>query len=39
MKYIKIDAEGGDLIIIRGGKNYIKKHKPFVSFEFGDNSI
>ncbi|MCC0033732.1 MAG: FkbM family methyltransferase [Hoeflea sp.] len=39
VKYIKIDAEGGDLIIMRGARGLIEKHRPFVTFELGDNSI
>lgn len=39
IKYIKVDAEGGDLIIMRGAKNIIEKDRPFVTFELGDNSI
>jgi FkbM family methyltransferase len=39
VKYIKIDAEGGDLIIMRGARNLIEKSRPFVTFELGDNSI
>ena len=29
--YIKIDAEGHELNVCRGGLNYIKRHKPFCS--------
>ena len=34
--YIKIDAEGHELNVCRGGLNYIKKHKPFVHVEVKD---
>lgn len=39
IKYIKVDAEGGDLIIMRGAKKIIERDRPFVTFELGDNSI
>lgn len=38
LKYIKIDAEGGEFNILKGGINIIKKFRPFVSFEFGESS-
>ncbi len=46
-KLLKIDTDGYDLKIIRGGMNYIKTTKPVVFFEFdrfflskiGDNGI
>ena len=34
--YIKIDAEGHELDVCRGGINYIKEHKPFVHVEVKD---
>ena len=36
--YIKIDAEGGELAIVRGGEHMIARDRPVVSFEFGMNS-
>ena len=36
--YIKIDAEGGELSILRGGVQLIGRDRPIVSFEFGMNS-
>lgn len=39
IRYIKIDAEGGDLIILRGARELIYRDRPFVTFELGDNSI
>jgi FkbM family methyltransferase len=32
--FVKIDAEGHDLKIIRAGSNFIKKHRPYIMFEF-----
>ena len=39
LKYIKIDAEGGEFHIMRGGSNLIEKFRPLVTFEFGMNSL
>lgn len=39
LKYIKIDAEGGEFDIIRGGTQIIKKFRPLVTFEFGLSSF
>jgi FkbM family methyltransferase len=39
LDYIKIDAEGGELGILRGAMTVISKLAPVVSFEFGANSI
>ena len=39
VRYIKVDAEGGDLIILRGAEGILRKSRPFVTFELGDNSI
>lgn len=38
LKYIKIDAEGGELHILRGAIECIQKFRPLVTFEFGENS-
>jgi FkbM family methyltransferase len=38
LRYIKVDAEGGDFHILRGAKACLEKHRPVVSFEFGLNS-
>jgi len=38
LKYIKIDAEGGEFNILKGGRNCIKKFRPVVTFEFGQGS-
>lgn len=37
--YIKIDAEGHELEVCRGGINYIRKHKPFVHVEVKDKVL
>ncbi len=39
LRYIKIDAEGGEYHIMRGAAACIDKFRPLVSFEFGVNSI
>lgn len=33
--FIKIDVEGGELAVLRGGKRVIEKNKPFIVFESG----
>lgn len=38
LKYVKIDAEGGEYNILKGGINTIKKFRPVITFEFGENS-
>lgn len=37
--YIKIDAEGGELHILRGASGTLARFRPVVTFEFGANSI
>ena len=39
LRYIKIDAEGGELHALRGGQALLERHRPVVEFEFGANSI
>jgi FkbM family methyltransferase len=39
LDYVKIDAEGGELGILRGAASTLDRLKPVVSFEFGANSI
>ncbi len=39
VKYIKVDAEGGELTILRGATEIISKFKPIVSFELGNASL
>src|SRR5712692_998553 len=38
LEYMKIDVEGGELDVCRGGAEVIRKFRPLVSFEFGANS-
>ncbi|TIN83092.1 FkbM family methyltransferase [Mesorhizobium sp.] len=38
VRYIKIDAEGGDLKILRGAEKLLRFSRPYVTFECGDNS-
>jgi FkbM family methyltransferase len=38
LKYIKIDAEGGEFNILKGGSKIISKFRPVVTFEFGASS-
>jgi FkbM family methyltransferase len=38
LRYIKIDAEGGEFNILKGGIYTIKKFRPVVTFEFGASS-
>jgi FkbM family methyltransferase len=37
--YVKIDAEGGELHILRGASRTLARFRPVVTFEFGANSI
>jgi FkbM family methyltransferase len=39
VKFVKIDAEGGELTILRGGAALISAHAPIISFELGNNSL
>jgi FkbM family methyltransferase len=39
VRYIKVDAEGGELAILRGAKAIITKSRPIVSFELGDDAL
>jgi len=39
VKFVKIDAEGGELMILRGGTALIAAHAPIISFELGNNSL
>ena len=38
-RYIKIDAEGGELTILRSGRALIAASQPIVSFELGNASL
>jgi len=39
VRFIKIDAEGGELMILRGGATLISQSAPIVSFELGNASL
>jgi FkbM family methyltransferase len=39
IQFIKIDAEGGELAILRGATKIVKDYRPVISFELGDNSL
>lgn len=36
--FIKIDVEGAELLVLRGGEQLIKKNKPIIIFEHGASS-
>jgi FkbM family methyltransferase len=38
LRYVKIDAEGGDFGIIKGARDLLRRFGPVISFEFGMNS-
>jgi FkbM family methyltransferase len=33
--YVKIDVEGGEIGVLRGGRDFLTRHKPLVSVEYG----
>lgn len=39
LRYIKVDAEGGEYHIFLGGAECLKKFRPLVTFEFGANTL
>ncbi len=39
LKYIKIDAEGGEFHVLKGAIHCLRKFRPLITFEFGANSI
>ncbi|WP_181170229.1 MULTISPECIES: FkbM family methyltransferase [unclassified Mesorhizobium] len=39
IRYIKVDAEGGDLTILRGAVQHLRNSRPYVTFECGDKGI
>jgi FkbM family methyltransferase len=39
LRYLKIDAEGGELDVLRGAAGCLAKFRPVVGFEFGANAI
>jgi len=39
VRYIKIDCEGGELGVLRGASNLLRRDRPVISFECGDSSL
>lgn len=39
LKFMKLDAEGAELMILRGAENLIRRLRPYVSFELGDAAL
>jgi hypothetical protein len=39
VKFIKIDAEGGELVILQSGIDLIQKSTPIIAFELGNESL
>ena len=39
LDFMKIDAEGAELAILNGARESIKKHKPFICFEFHSGNL
>jgi FkbM family methyltransferase len=39
IRYIKIDCEGAELLVLRGAMALLKRDRPIVSFECGDSSL
>jgi FkbM family methyltransferase len=39
LKYIKIDAEGAEYHILKGGRSCLEKFRPIISFEFGADAF
>jgi len=39
IRYIKIDCEGGELGVLRGASDLLRRDRPVVSFECGDSSL
>ena len=35
ISYVKIDVEGGEIGILRGGRDFIARHRPILSVEYG----
>lgn len=33
--YVKIDIEGGEIGVLRGGRNFLARHRPLLSVEYG----
>jgi FkbM family methyltransferase len=39
VRFIKVDAEGGELIVLRGAAGTISRFSPIISFELGNASL
>lgn len=39
LRFIKIDAEGGEYHILRGAHRCLRRYRPLICFEFGANAI
>lgn len=39
IRYIKIDCEGGELLVLQGANALIERDRPIVTFECGDSSL
>lgn len=39
VRFLKIDAEGAEYLILRGAEGLIQRDRPIVSFECGDNGL
>jgi FkbM family methyltransferase len=35
MHYVKIDVEGGEIGVLRGGREFLARHRPVLSVEYG----
>lgn len=35
LRFIKIDVEGAEFLVLKGAKEILKKNRPFILFEFG----
>jgi FkbM family methyltransferase len=36
--YVKIDVEGGEVGVLRGGRDFLARHRPIISVEYGQSS-
>jgi len=39
VRFIKVDCEGAELLILRGGEDTIRRCRPYISIESGDGSL
>lgn len=39
LRFVKIDAEGGELDILRGAVATLRRHRPVIAFEFGMRAL